>query len=118
MPPKDWSNLFIFFSRIRCVQNQTIVAYIVSSTPFPRNLLVAVRTFIFKIVDFAHFWSILSQSGRKSSLDNIQELLSFLYPKNSISSFSTEKTLYQNVQKWPFSSHSTQFMATEAKIAT
>ena len=34
---------FIFFSRIRCVQNQTIVANIVFSKPHPRNFLVAFK---------------------------------------------------------------------------
>jgi hypothetical protein len=33
----------LFFSIIRCVQNQTIVANIVPSKPYPRNLLVAFK---------------------------------------------------------------------------
>jgi hypothetical protein len=42
---RDQNLIFIkklkFFSRIRCLENETIVADIVSSKSYPRNLLVA-----------------------------------------------------------------------------
>jgi hypothetical protein len=57
------------------VQNQTIVANIVSSKPYPRNLLVAFKllilTFIFEIFDFAHFFVDLqphSEGGKEIGL--------------------------------------------------
>jgi hypothetical protein len=51
----------VLISSTLCVQNQTTVANIVSSKSFLRNLLMAflyflILAFMFKIVDFAHFF--------------------------------------------------------------
>jgi hypothetical protein len=60
---------------------------------------------MFKIVDFAHFLSIYSQSGRNSknyfSFD-VHQRLSSLYSENDVSGISTQKALYQNVERTPF----------------
>jgi hypothetical protein len=61
-----------------------------------------------KIFDFARFLSIYRQSGRISAaeirkeLDNVRHLFSLLLSENDISGISTEKALYQNVEKHSF----------------
>ena len=58
---KVFLKYFVLISSTVCVENRTIVAYIVFSKSYLRNLLMAfifflIRTFVFKIVDFAHFF--------------------------------------------------------------
>jgi hypothetical protein len=56
-----------------------------------------------------------SQSGQHSEKYfpfPIQDSFSFSYSVNDISSYSTEKALYQNVEKHLFSAHSTKMKKT------
>jgi hypothetical protein len=67
------------------------------------------RTFLF----------IHSQSGRNSkkySPFDVHQPLGLLHSENEVSSISTEKALYQNVEKHLFSAHSTRLLTPEAKI--
>ena len=69
---------------------------------------------MFKIVDFAHFF-VDSQPIRPKFEKVLPKPYSsdFLYSKSDIYTIFTEKALYQNVGKRPFSS---QFRAFGAKI--
>jgi hypothetical protein len=63
--------------------------------------------------------SFYSQSGRnlkKDFLSDVHHLLGLPHSKNDVSGISTEKALYQNVEKHHFSAHSTILLTPDAKI--
>jgi hypothetical protein len=62
-------------------------------------------TFIFKIIDFAHFLTIHSQSGQnfeKYLIFDIPHPLSLLHSENDVSGIFTENALYQTDKKTLF----------------
>jgi hypothetical protein len=107
--PATSAEKFWIISRIVCVQNRIIVDNIVFSKSYPRHLLMAFifsnHHFMFKIVKFAHFLSIYSQSGRNSEKYyrfDILDYLSYLYSENGIYTISTEKAFIKTSKKRPF----------------
>jgi hypothetical protein len=112
-----------FFFRIRCVEDETMVAYIVSSKSYTRNLLVVLilfnSHFYVQNCRFAHFFVHLQpirSKFKKCSPFEVYQLLGLLHSENKVSGISKEKALYQNVQKHPFSAHLIRLLTPEAKI--
>ncbi len=80
-----------------CVENQTIVANIVSSKSYPRNILMTFKfTLLFSKLSFSRtFLSIYSQSGRNSKKYDqfdVHQPLGLFYSENDVSGISTEKS--------------------------
>jgi hypothetical protein len=72
---------------------------------------------MFKNVDFAHFFVDLQPIRPKKYFPfDVNQPLGLLHSENDVSVISTEKALYQNVEKHHFSAHLTRLLTPEAKI--
>jgi hypothetical protein len=86
--------LIIIFSRIRFVQNQTLVANIFYSKPCPRNLLMA---FKFSNSDFY-----FQNCGFRALYGRFKANQAEIQKSTTHSMFTTSCAFYQNVEKHPF----------------
>ena len=65
---------------------------------------------------FCRFTANQAEIRKKYVLDNVRYFLGLLHSENDFSGISTEKSLYQNVEKHHFSAYSTRLLIPEAKI--
>jgi hypothetical protein len=96
------------FSRIRCVQNQTLVANIYYSKSCLRNLLMA---FKFSNSDFY-----FQNCGFRALFGRFTANQAEIQKSTTHSMFTTSLAFYQNVEKHPFSTHSICLLTPETKI--
>jgi hypothetical protein len=107
-----------------CVENQTIVANIVSSKLYTRNLLVAfifynshfyVQNYRFRAL-FCRFTANQAEIQKSTSHSMFTNPWACYIPKMTFLAFPQKKPYIKTSKKHPFSAHSTRLVTPEVKI--